>query len=73
VDAGEGTEKAKDIQQPQNNSDHNDTVEDRLDSALHGDEAVHKPQQDADRNQNQDNVDQGHKTSLDKEFILQKS
>jgi len=35
------------IQEPQDHADDDDSVQDRLDAACHGDETVHQPQKDA--------------------------
>jgi hypothetical protein len=41
----------KDIQEPENHRDDDDGVQNRLDAARHGDEAIHQPQQNADYDQ----------------------
>ena len=61
---GEGVKEPEDVEEPEDDGDHNNTVEDGLDGALHGNEAIHQPEQDANRDENQDNVDEGHETSL---------
>jgi hypothetical protein len=38
------------ISDPYDQNNHNQSIEDRFDLPLHGDESVHKPQQDACRN-----------------------
>jgi hypothetical protein len=39
--------ETEDIQEPKNYRDDYDTVENRLDVRLHGDEAIHQPQKNA--------------------------
>jgi len=41
VDAGEGMKESEDIQEPQNHCHHHNTVQDRFDGGLHGNEAIH--------------------------------
>jgi hypothetical protein len=41
----------KHIQEPQHHSNDYNGVQDRLDTACHGDEAIHQPQEDANDNQ----------------------
>lgn len=60
----ERTEKPEDVEQPENNDDDDNAVEDRLDGALHRNEAVDEPKQNADDDQYDDDVDEGHRTSL---------
>lgn len=48
---------SKCAQEPQNNRDNDDPIENRLDARLHGDEAVHKPQQKANDDQGYNDVD----------------
>jgi len=68
---GEGTEKPEDVEEPEDHGDHNDTIENGLDGALHRDEPVYKPEQDAHGDENQNNVDEGHETSLAKRTGLE--
>jgi hypothetical protein len=44
ADVGEGIEESENIQEPQHHRDYYHGVQDRLDCALHGDEAVDQPQ-----------------------------
>jgi hypothetical protein len=39
-------EESEDIQDPQDYSDNHYAIQDRLDRSLHGDEAVHQPQEE---------------------------
>ncbi len=52
VNAGKGMKQPEDIQQPQDDCDDYDTIQNGLDRSLHGDEAIHQPQQDANYNEN---------------------
>jgi hypothetical protein len=52
VDAGQRVEQSKNIQEPQNHGDHYDAVQDSFDRRLHGNEAIHQPQEYAHHNQN---------------------
>jgi len=38
--------QAENVHQPQNHGDDHDTIQDGLDGSLHGDEAIHQPQED---------------------------
>jgi hypothetical protein len=49
---GEGVKKPKDIQQPQHDGDDHHRIHDRLNGALHGDEAIYQPQKNSDDDQN---------------------
>jgi hypothetical protein len=42
----------EDIQQPQDDCDDYDAIQNGLDRSLHGDEAIHQPQQDTNYNEN---------------------
>ena len=46
----EAIEQTIEIRDPQNQNNDNQAVQDRFDLSLHRDEPVHKPQQDACRN-----------------------
>jgi hypothetical protein len=48
TELGKVFEQAEYPHDPQDYGNHNNAVEDALDLALHGDEAIHKPQQEAD-------------------------
>jgi hypothetical protein len=50
----------EDIQDPQNHGNHHDAVQDGLDGGLHGDEAIHQPQQNAHYYQNFQELNQRH-------------
>src|SRR6185437_15423444 len=58
---GERVEDAKDIEEPQDHGDHDDAIEDRFYGALHGDEAIHKPEQDAHDDQRDHDIDKRHR------------
>jgi hypothetical protein len=47
ADSREGVEQPKYVEEPQHYADDHDCVQDGLDAARHGDEAIHQPQQDA--------------------------
>lgn len=49
---------AKDIEQSQDHADHYDTIEDRFDAALHRNEPIHKPEQNAHDDQRNDEMHQ---------------
>ena len=44
VDIGKGVEQAEDVEEPQNHGDNYHCIQDGLDCALHGDEAVDQPE-----------------------------
>jgi len=48
--------KSKYIQQPQHHGYDNYPIQDRLNGALHGDEAIYQPQENSDDNQDYDNL-----------------
>jgi len=52
VDACKGMKQPEDIQQPQDDCDDYDAIQNGLDRSLHGNEAIHQPQQDAHYNEN---------------------
>jgi hypothetical protein len=52
VNTGQGVKQSKNIQQPQNDGDDYHAVQDGLDLSLHGDEAIHQPQEDTYYDQN---------------------
>jgi hypothetical protein len=45
-------EQPKNIQQPQNDRNDHDAIEDGFDRSLHGDEAIHQPQEDTYHDEN---------------------
>ena len=53
-------EQSKHVQEPQNDDDHHDGVQDGFDTASHGDETVHQPQQNADYDQGDKNLNERH-------------
>lgn len=58
---GKGVEDSEDIEEPQHYDDDYDAIEDRFDAALHGDEAIDKPEQYAYNNERDDDMEEGHK------------
>jgi hypothetical protein len=52
MDAGKGMKQPENIQQPQDDCNDHDAIEDGLDGALHGNEAIHKPQEDSYHDEN---------------------
>jgi len=46
ADSGEGVEQTKYIEEPQHHANDDDSVQDRLDTACHGNETIHQPQED---------------------------
>jgi hypothetical protein len=52
VDPGQRVKQPENIQQPQNHGDDDDAVQNGLDGALHGDEAIHQPQEYAHHDEN---------------------
>jgi hypothetical protein len=51
MDIGEGTEKSKNAQEPQDNGNDHNGVQDRLNSARHRYETVNDPEKNADHDQ----------------------
>jgi hypothetical protein len=45
-------EEPKNVQDPQNDGNHYDAIQDRLDGPLHGNEAIHQPEEDAHYDEN---------------------
>jgi hypothetical protein len=60
VDLGKRMEESENVEDPKNHGNHDDTVQDRLDTPLHWDEAIHQPQQDSYHNQYFENLNQRH-------------
>lgn len=56
MDGGEGLQKSKDIQQPEDDGDNDDCIEDGLNGTRHWDVAIHQPQKDPDYNQGDYNL-----------------
>jgi hypothetical protein len=52
VDSGKGIKESKNIQDPQNHGNDHDAVQDRFDGSLHGNEAIHQPQEDTHHDEN---------------------
>jgi hypothetical protein len=52
VDSGKRIKQSKDIEDPENHGDDYDTVQNRLDGSLHGNEAIHQPQEDTHHDEN---------------------
>jgi hypothetical protein len=44
--------ESKNIEQPQNHSNHHNAVQNGLDGRLHGNESIHKPQKNAHHDEN---------------------
>jgi hypothetical protein len=59
---GDIAEKAKDIQEPQNHSDHYYRIQDPFDGTLHRYVAVNQPKQNANHDQNHHKLKQRHNT-----------
>jgi hypothetical protein len=53
---GKGVEDAKDIEQPQDHADDDNAIEDGFDVVLHGDEAIHKPEEEAHNDERDDEM-----------------
>jgi len=51
---------SENIQQPQNDANHDDRVQNGLDASRHGDETIHQPQQNADYDQDDYKLNEGH-------------
>jgi hypothetical protein len=47
VDVGQGMKQPENVQQPQDDRNDHDAIQNGLDRSLHGDEAIHEPQQDS--------------------------
>jgi hypothetical protein len=52
VHAGKGVKEPENIQEPQNYGNDHDAVQNGLDGPLHGNEAIHQPQEDTHHDQN---------------------
>ena len=52
VDIGEGLEKSKDIQEPQNYENDHDSIQDRLNGARHWNEVIDEPEENTNHDQN---------------------
>jgi hypothetical protein len=51
ADARERVEQSKYVEEPQHDANDDDGIQDRLDTACHGDETIHQPQKDANNDQ----------------------
>jgi hypothetical protein len=60
VDPGKSVKEPERVQEPQYDADDHYGVQDRLDSSLHRDEAIHEPQQYAHNDQGQQNLRERH-------------
>ena len=49
VDPGEGMEKSKDIEEPQNHESHHGSIQNRLNGALHRNEAIDEREENTNR------------------------
>jgi hypothetical protein len=59
----EGSEKAEQIGNPENNNDDHHPVKDGLDGGLHWDEAVYEPQQNSNDDESNHQLHQWHNSS----------
>jgi hypothetical protein len=57
---GEGLEKSKDIQEPQNHENDHESIQDRLNRPLHRYEAINQPQENTDYDQHHENLNYRH-------------
>jgi hypothetical protein len=57
-------EQSKCIQEPQHHAYDHDRIQDGLDAACHGDEAIHEPQEDTNYDQDLQNLKKGHQDFL---------
>lgn len=57
---GKGVEDAKDSEEPQHDANHDHRIENGFDAALHGDKAIHNPEQDAYEDERDHNVEKRH-------------
>jgi len=53
-------EQSKYVEEPQNDANNHHRVQYRLDTACHGDEAIHQPQQDTHDDQGYENLNERH-------------
>jgi hypothetical protein len=52
MNVSKGMKQPENIQQPQDDCNDHDAIEDGLNRALHGDEAIHEPQEDTHHDEN---------------------
>ena len=57
-ESGNRADDIEETQQVENDHDHDQAIDDGLDTGRHGDEAVDKPKQDADHDKDKDGVDE---------------
>lgn len=60
-DMTQPVEDAEDVEQPQDYEDHHDAIEDRFDAALHGNEPIHNPEQNADNDEGKHKMHKWHR------------
>jgi len=53
-------EQTENIQKPQNYGNDDHGIQDGLNGAFHGNEAIDQPEENTDDDQDQQNIDQGH-------------
>jgi hypothetical protein len=58
---GKGMKKPKNVENPQNDSDHDDGIQNRLDRPLHRNKVIDKPKQNTHDDQNHHKLNQGHR------------
>jgi hypothetical protein len=56
MDHGEGTEKSKNIQEPQNYDNHHNTIQDRLNGSRHRYVAINQPEENTNHDQGHDDL-----------------
>jgi hypothetical protein len=56
VHSGEGMEKSKNIQEPQNYENDHDCIQDRLNGSCHGYEVINQPKENTNYDQNHEYV-----------------
>ena len=60
VDSAQTMKEAEGIEEPEDHGDDDHAIEDRLDVALHGDETIHQPKQNADHDERDNKIDKRH-------------
>jgi hypothetical protein len=60
ADIGKGVKESGDVEYPQDYKDDYDSIENRLDGALHGNESIHKPEENTHDDQNFDELNERH-------------
>jgi hypothetical protein len=61
MDHGKGTEKSKNIQEPQNYDNDHNTIQDRLNGSRHRYAAINQSEENAHHDQSHYDLNQGHK------------